>query len=275
MIIKYIADLCSNHNMEESRLIELIHMAKEIGCTGIKLQILDERLGRTQEEKDRFGKLRLPSHFINLAYHISMELHLDFYCTPFHPDFIPELEPMVTGFKIGSYELLWLELIETCAMTKLPITISCGGGYFEEIGAAFRTASRHLHPEHITLYHCIPHYPANPRYAHLYKISQLWYTYCNSRIGYSDHTVDLYTIYHAIKAGSREIEFHLDLADGKGLESHLGHCWKPAAAHNMILATSNYKAETTYLENLSYYSNMRKERTDPIDGMRGILNGGV
>lgn len=269
MTIRYVADLCSNHNGDLDRLIDLIEVAKGIGCSAVKLQMYDERLGRTPEEKKKFGETKMPKDFVSWAYHKCKELGLELHCTPFHPDFVKFLDPYVDEFKIGSYELLWLELIRACAKTGKPINISCGGGTTGEINRAFHTAIRFLPAELISLYHCIPHYPAKPNQAQLYKITELKQNYPNSIIGYSDHINHFYIMLDAVRFKAQAIEFHLDLEDGKGNESHLGHCWNPAKAQDMIIMSSSIEAINNGQDSF-YYADMRKKRTNPNDGMRGI-----
>lgn len=266
MAIKWIAELGSNHNVNKDRLINLIFAAKEIGCQAVKLQVFDERLGRMPENKKIFKERKLPEHFLSIAYHKCKELGLDLNCSVFHPSFVPMLDPFIDEFKIGSYELLWLDLIEACAKTRKPLSISTGGGTDEEIEQAYTKARSFLPKELITLYHCIPFYPANNTATKLYKIAELKYKYHSSFIGYSDHTTSPETIYNAIMAGAKEIEFHLDLNDMKGVESKYGHCLSVDMAKGII----NISRSELYIFDAVIYEDMRAARTNPKDGMRGM-----
>ena len=268
--MKFIAEIGSNHNQNKNRLLELIETSKHVGADAVKLQMFDERLGRTKQEKDLFKSRMLPSHFMSIAYHACKDLKMELHCTPFHPDFVPVLDPFLDGFKIGSYELLWLDLIKACAETRKPITISCGGGTIDEITNAYNAARLSLPQELISLYHCIPFYPANSENMH--RIYELQKEFPQSFIGYSDHTMSTKTLLHATMLGAREIEFHLDLPDGEGAESIYVHCWQPKTIQSAIQACKNYKPFDNE-PHLNEYDNMRAQRTNPIDGMRGMYNG--
>lgn len=264
--MKFIAELGSNHNQNKDRLLDLIKTAKHVGADAIKLQMFDERLGNTEEYKQILKARKLPQHFLSIAYHACKDLKMEFHCTPFHPDFVPMLDPFLDGFKIGSYELLWLDLIKACAETRRPIAISCGGGTLEEITNAYNAARWSLPPEFISMYHCIPAYPANPDNMHI--IHELQKEFPQSFIGYSDHTGDMKTLLTAVKLGAQEIEFHLDLNDGEGTEYVHGHCWRPNAIATAIKTCKEYKPFT--LSHCDYIDTMRAGRTNPKDGRRGI-----
>ena len=262
-MIRFVGEIGANHNKDKLRLLNLIETAKDIGCDAVKLQAFDERLGRTPEEKSTMKDRMLPKEFVPIAYDKCRKLKLGLHCSVFHPDFVEFLDPYMDEFKVGSYELLWLDLINTCARTRKPLGISTGGGTEEEIYYAYNKAALHIPKELITMYHCVPFYPTDPMQSRLYKIPQLTYNYPNSFVGYSDHTTSPRVIRDAVIAGAKEIEFHIDLEDRQGSETYHGHCWIPFNAKAMI-------DEVKSLHKIEEYVKMRAARTNPKDGMRGM-----
>lgn len=270
--MKWISEIGSNHNGDWTRLETLIKTSKDVGADAIKLQMFDERLGRTQEQKEIFKKNALPEVFLARTYLLCKELKLEFHCTPFHPDFVPVLDTYVDGFKIGSYELLWLDLIKACAATRVPIAISCGGGTQDEIINAYNAAKWSLPEELISMYACSPFYPSPTD--ELHTISELQREFPQSFIGYSDHTHLVHVMKSAIALGAKEIEFHLDLDDKHGREAAYGHCWYPSEIKKVIDYSKKYVPFDMGDNNMFVmaYETMRSQRTNPKDGMRGIID---
>lgn len=274
MGLTFIADIGSNHNRSLMRTRSLIKIAKEVGCDAIKFQLFDDRLERYNNKKQVLRTRALPREFVDYIYYDCKRVQLPLHFTVFHPDDVFFLDPYVDEFKIGSYELLCLGLIEACAKTRKSIGISTGGGTREEIQAAYFTARRFLPPELITLYHCDPHYPAKLEEIHMEKVLALQAlssvaenkTRC-SVVGYSDHTCNSWAIAGAIALGATHIELHLDLDDGDGAESKHGHCWQSGHAQEMI------KHARIFYQGLTHSSDclaMRAARTDPSDYSRPL-----
>lgn len=284
-MIRFIADVGSNHNRSLERTVRLIQAAKEIGCDAVKFQAFDERLSRDPRTKAVLRERQLPLKFLPQIQAECKRLKIQLHCSVFHPDFVPALEPFVDEFKVGSYEILWLDLIKKCCDTGKPLGISCGGATMDEIGEALAVTNVKEQPPR-TLYHCIPQYPANPIETELYRIHGLWHNfrgYSRLHFGYSDHTVCPQVMFSVMRAfdclissyrfGPREIsiEFHLDLNDEKGFEFKHGHCWTPKEETIRMIAKMQQMHESIYDQSIfenENYREMRANRTDPLSGSR-------
>ena len=68
------------------------------------------------------------------------------------------------------------------------------------------------------------------------------------------------------------IEFHFDLNDGKGLESQIGHCWKPNEIYNLTKYIKNKKIIEGKLIKKPNINEIKERnwRTDPSDGLRPL-----
>src|SRR5690606_19407123 len=155
-----------------------------------------------------------------------------FSCTPFYLDAVQELLPYVDFFKIASYELLWDELLASCAETGKPIVLSTGMATLEEIRHAvncLRTGGC----VDLTLLHCVSGYPTPIKECNLKAIDTLRTSF-DCPVGWSDHSVSSEVICRAVhRWEAAMVEFHLDL-DGQGEEYGGRHCWLPTAAEAMI-----------------------------------------
>jgi len=195
------------------------------------------------------------------------EKKIQFSCTPFYLDAVKELEPFVNFYKIASYELLWDDLLITCALTKKPVIISTGMANLDEINHAVEVLRKNeCEPK---VLHCTSAYPTPSYEANLSAIETIRKsTQCE--MGWSDHTVSPGVIHRAIhKWGAKIIEFHLDL-EGKGEEFSSGHCWLPHDIEKVIKEIRD--AEQTDGNGVKEPGrselNDRQWRTDPSDGLR-------
>lgn len=262
-MVKFIAELGSNHNGSLDRIYKLIDTAKEIGCQCVKFQLFNENLYAPQCTKQRkqLHKWRLPEEYIPEIAMYCKEKDIEFGCTPFFLGAVNILYPFVDWYKVGSYELLWLDLIKAVARTGKPVILSTGMGTIEELDNALIATKG---TDDITLLHCNSTYPALPRECLLQNIKGLK-TYDVS-VGWSDHTRHPGIIYAAIAHGAEVIEFHMDLENGKGWESKYGHCWSP---HEIQEVIDNVRigeiASQPVTENT--LTALRQQRTD-TDGMR-------
>jgi sialic acid synthase SpsE len=240
MAIRFIADAGGNHGGDMNRVSDLIDTAKSIGCDAIKFQYYEaDKLYAPGFDKQHqaAAQTALPHAFVPAIRTLCQIVGIEFHITPFHSADVEWLSGYVSAFKIASYSILDLKLIEACVRTGKPLGISMGGASNKEIDAAFCKAveCRPDSPEWLNFYHCIPEYPAK-----LYSgmMNNLQSPFLAGMIGeydaYSDHTRSRMVVLAAIAAGARTIEFHLDLEDGVGAESKYGHCWTPAEAHNRI-----------------------------------------
>jgi len=272
-MIKFIAEVSSNHSRDIERAMEFIDCASKIGCDAVKFQLFKidklfapEILKNSKKHRDR-KQWELPVEFFPKLFKRCKEKKIQFSCTPFYLDAVKELEPFVNFYKIASYELLWDDLLIACALTKKPVIISTGMANLDEINHAVEVLRKNeCEPK---VLHCTSAYPTPSYEANLSAIETIRKsTQCE--MGWSDHTVSPGVIHRAIhKWGAKIIEFHLDL-EGKGEEFSSGHCWLPHDIEKVIKEIRD--AEQTDGNGVKEPSrselNERQWRTDPSDGLR-------
>ena len=272
-MVKFIAEVSSNHSRDIDRSIEFVDVAAKIGCDAVKFQLFKidklfapEILKKSKQHRDR-KQWELPIEFLPLLAKRCKEKKIQFSCTPFYLDAVKELEPYVDFYKLASYELLWDDLLIACALTKKPVIISTGMANLDEIKHAVDVLRKNgCEPK---VLHCTSAYPTPSSEANLSAIDTIRkVTKCE--VGWSDHTVSPGVIHRAIhKWDAKIIEFHLDL-EGKGEEFGSGHCWLPNKIREVIKQIR--EAEETdgngVKEPVPSELSDREWRTDPSDGLR-------
>jgi N-acetylneuraminate synthase len=192
------------------------------------------------------------------------------------------LKNYVDYFKIGSYELLYTDLIETVARTGKPWIISTGMESFnlkkdssnqKDFMINVRKATRIgrlVENSPFVILACNSNYPAKPEDCNLRNIAILSDYFIAQKIGWSDHTVEPGVIYKAISLGAEYIEFHFDLEDGMGYEYKIGHCWKPNQIKKVIHDVRIGEVAENNIFNTSNEKGIARWRMDPVDGMRPL-----
>lgn len=276
MSTQFIAEVSSNHHQNLERCLEFIDTAASIGCDAVKFQLFKidqlfapEILEKSDSHRER-KNWELPTAFLPKLAERSRERGIQFSCTPFYLDAVAELEPHVDFYKIASYELLWDDLIMSCARTGKPLILSTGMASLPEIHHAVSTAYNAGCTD-LTLLHCVSGYPTPPHECNISTIQSLRNT-CKCSVGWSDHSHSPAVIYRAIhKWSASTIEFHLDL-DGEGEEFNTGHCWLPSEMQTII---NNVKISLTSdgdaIKNPAPSELSDREwRADPKDGLRPL-----
>ena len=285
--VDFIAEVSSNHNRDLNRMKEFIYASKDAGCTGVKFQLFrieelfsPEILRKSATHRKRKGWELSIEHLLPLA-ELARELDLKFSCTPFYLEAVETLLPYVDFYKIASYELLWMDLLQKCGETGKPLVFSTGMSTLEEVkkalNAIFKTQCKD-----ITILHCNSAYPTPVKDANLLAFDTLKNLSNNIlkpkdvsiKIGYSDHTASPAVLYRAAHHHNISfIEFHLDL-DGNGEEYRSGHCWLPKDIA-MVIKNINQGIESDGSEEFGPSPSELPDcewRADPSDGLRPLLN---
>jgi len=275
-MIKFIAEVSSNHHRDLSRSIDFINSAAKSGCAAVKFQLFkidqlfsSEILERSEKHRKR-KEWELPLSFIPKLAQRCLEQGIEFSCTPFYLDAVTELEPYVSFFKIASYELLWDDLLAACAQTGKPVILSTGMATIYEIKQAVDVLQKNG-CKTPTLLHCTSAYPTPYDEANLAAIETIRQA-TGCEVGWSDHTVESAVIHRAIhRWGASLIEFHLDL-DGKGEEFGAGHCWLPHQIAEVIQdVKKGFAADGNGIkEPVPSELPDRLWRADPSDGLRPL-----
>lgn len=144
------------------------------------------------------------------------EVGVDFLSTPFDitaVDFLEELG--VEFYKIASFELVDIPLIEYVASKGKPMVMSCGMGSIEEIEEALAACKRQKN-ENVVLLKCCSQYPAQYEDMNISVIPDMKERF-KKPVGLSDHSFGSLAPVVAVAMGAQVIEKHVCL--NKEIES--------------------------------------------------------
>ncbi|MDE6054233.1 MAG: pseudaminic acid synthase, partial [Lachnospiraceae bacterium] len=218
-----IAEMSANHAGSIERALELIHVAKEAGADCVKIQTytpdtmtIDCRIEYFQIEKGTweddnlyslYQKAYTPWEWQEQLRDEAAKVGIDFLSTPFDHTSVDFLENLGVGFyKIASFELVDIPLLEYISSKKKPIIMSTAMGTLEEINEAvaaiYRTGNKQL-----ALMKCSSAYPAKSEEMNLSTIRDLKARF-NIPIGLSDHSMGYFSAATAVAMGANIIEKH-------------------------------------------------------------------
>lgn len=136
------------------------------------------------------------------------ELGVDFLSTPFDNTAVDFLEELgVEFYKIASFELVDIPLIEYVASKGKPIIMSCGMGSEEEIREALETCYRQGNDK-VILLKCCSQYPAQFQDMNVAAIPVLKELF-HKPVGLSDHSFGSLAPVVAVSMGAKVIEKHV------------------------------------------------------------------
>lgn len=222
-----IAEMSANHNQSFDEAVRILHAAKECGADAIKLQTYTPDTMTIDSDQDYFrikgtiwegeklynlyGKAYTPWEWQPELKKIADEIGIILFSTPFDKTAVDFLEAMdVTAYKIASFELVDIPLIEYVAGKRKPIIMSTGMASFSEIEEAV-SAARNAGAREIALLKCTSSYPALPEDMNLKTISHLSEAF-GVPAGLSDHTLGIAASVAAVALGACIIEKHLTLS---------------------------------------------------------------
>ncbi len=143
---------------------------------------------------------------------------LDFLSTPFDAEAVDFLEGLGTeAYKIASFEMVDIPLIEYTASKAKPMIISCGMGSLEEIQDAI-DACRRMNNDNVVLLKCCSEYPAKWDDMHLGNIPDMRKRF-NVPVGLSDHSPGSVGAVAGVALGACAIEKHVKLGGVKSADS--------------------------------------------------------
>jgi sialic acid synthase SpsE len=272
----FIAEASSNHAGDLARALAFVDAAADAGCDAVKFQLFKidrmfapEILAQSAKHRAR-RDWELPLVHLEPLTARCARRGIRFSCTPFYHEAVDELRPFVDFYKIASYELLVMPLLEACARTGKPVVLSTGMATLEEIRDAAATL-RQAGAEDLTLLHCVSAYPTPVEEANLSAIAAIREA-TGCPVGWSDHTRKAAVIERAVhRWDAAAVEFHLDL-DGNGAEYAAGHCWLPHEIAPVIARIrESLAADGTGFKGPQPCEREDREwRADPADGMRPL-----
>jgi pseudaminic acid synthase len=223
-----IAELSANHNQDFDQAVKLIHAAKEADADAVKLQTYtaDTLTIDCDNEYFRIGKGTIwegknlyslykeaytPWEWQPELKKIANDLGMDLFSTPFDFSSVDFLESMdVPAYKVASFEIVDLPLIQKIAQTGKPIILSTGMASLAEIEDAVH-AIRDEGNEQIALLKCTSAYPACAEEMNVRTIPHLAQMF-DLPVGLSDHTLGISVPVAAVALGACIIEKHFTLS---------------------------------------------------------------
>ena len=222
-----IAELSANHGGEIEIAIETIRAAKRAGADAIKLQTYTADTITIDSKKDYFkinhgtawdGQFlydlykdaALPWEWHQKLFEVAKEEGLICFSSPFDfkaVDLLEELNSPI--YKIASFEITDIPLIEYAASKGKPIIISTGIAGVEDIELAIETCKK-VGNNDITILKCTSAYPAAPEDANLLTIPDIAKRF-GVKVGLSDHTMGTEAPAIAVALGATVIEKHFIL----------------------------------------------------------------
>lgn len=136
---------------------------------------------------------------------------VDFLSTPFDPTAVDFLEGIgCEAYKIASFELVDIPLIEYTASKGKPMILSCGMGSVEEIQDAL-DACRRAENSQVVLLKCCSEYPARWENMHLSNIPDMARRF-QVPVGLSDHSMGSLAAAVGVSLGACVVEKHVCLS---------------------------------------------------------------
>jgi N-acetylneuraminate synthase/N,N'-diacetyllegionaminate synthase len=221
-----VAEIGLCHNGDLDRAKQLIKESVEAGVHAVKFQKRDvdnlairEVLDAPDNRFPSFGKTyREVRKFIEFdvsAYKKLMEyadkLGVAFFVSVFDIQSAKEMAELnIPVFKVASHCMSNKPLIRYLSQLKIPVLLSTGMSYIEEIDETVKMLVDAEVP--LGIYHCVSEYPHSFQTSNLTFIQTLKNRY-GLPVGYSSHEKENYTAILAVAAGACSIEKHVTLSN--------------------------------------------------------------
>ncbi len=229
--VYFIAEMSANHGGSLDNALEIVRRSAEAGADCVKIQTytadsmtidcdndyfkVSGGLWDGYKLYDLYADASTPYEWQGRIKEECEKCSVDFLSTPFNPKAVDFLEKInVEAYKIASYELVDLPLIEYTASKHKPMIISVGMGTLEEIQECI-DACRRVGNDQIVLLKCCSEYPAPWNDMKLGNIPDMSKRF-KLPIGLSDHSAGSLGAVVGVTLGACVIEKHVKI---EGVES--------------------------------------------------------
>lgn len=221
----FIAEVGQNHNGNLDDALEYIRVFSAAGASAVKFQTRDNKFLFSTEAYeapyhsdnafgDTYGEHR---EFLELSRSDLLQIkdeckrcNVDFMSTPFdEPSIDLLMEVGVDLFKVASFDLGNIPLINRLVVTGKPIVLSIGGGRQDHIDSTINFLIQS--EANFSVLHCVSHYPCPPNHLRLGRIKKLLENYSEISIGSSDHFSGILSGPVAYMLGAKVFEKHVTL----------------------------------------------------------------
>ncbi len=222
-----IAELSANHRQNYETAVELVKAAKAAGADAVKLQTYTPDTITINSDSETFSHSQsslwagqnlyqlyqeayTPWEWQPKLKQLADDIDIDLFSSPFDHSAVDFLEGMaVPAYKIASFEIVDIPLIEKTAATGKPLIISTGMASIAEIEEAL-AAAHSAGANGIALLKCCSAYPAQPEEMNLITIQDMLRRF-HVPVGLSDHTLGVEVPLAATALGACIIEKHFTL----------------------------------------------------------------
>lgn len=222
-----VAELSGNHRQDFNIAVKSIEAMKECGVDAVKLQTYTPDTMTLDSDNEYFQikhgtiwdgrslyklyqEAYTPWEWQPKLKKIAEDLGLACFSTPFDKTAVDFLEGMnVEVYKVASFEIMDIPLIEYIASKGKPVIMSTGVATRSDIEEAVN-ACRRMKNYQIALLKCTSSYPASPEEMNLKTIPDIAKEF-NVMSGLSDHTLSMAVPILSIALGAKIIEKHFIL----------------------------------------------------------------
>lgn len=219
-----VAELSANHNHKKEIAFQTIEAAKKAGADAVKIQTYTADTMTLDCDNEYFqinqGTLwdgttlyklyqqaYTPWEWHKELFDYAAELGIPLFSTPFDKTAVDFLETLNNPiYKIASFEITDIPLIEYTASKHKPMIISLGLASLKEIEEVLAVCKKAGNSD-ITLLKCTSSYPAPLNEANLLTIPDMLKRF-NCKVGLSDHTMGDTCACAAVALGAKVIEKH-------------------------------------------------------------------
>jgi len=227
-----IAELSANHMQDFDVAVETIRAIKDFGADAVKFQTFTPDTITINSDKsyfqieqgtiwdgktlyDLYGEAFMPWEWQPELKRIAEKLGLICFSSPFDKTAVDFLEEMdVPAYKIASFEITDVPLIEYIASKGKPVIISTGIAELCDIEMAVNACKR-VGNHQIILLKCTSSYPAPLELMNLKTIPNMAETF-GLTVGLSDHTIGSSVAVASVALGAKVIEKHFILDKNMG-----------------------------------------------------------
>lgn len=221
-----IAEISGNHMQNKSRFLKLIDTAFKNGADLVKIQTYEPQ-DITLNIRNKFFKIKkglwknkylwqlykkahTPFKWHRSAFDVAKKHKKIIFSSPFSKRGVDFLEKLnVKLYKVASFEITDLKLINYIASKRKPIILSTGMATIPEIKNAIKEINK-FHDK-IMILHCVSNYPTDLKDSNLSRINDLKKIFKKYKIGLSDHTNNIFSSIASYGYGIAAIEKHFNL----------------------------------------------------------------
>lgn len=222
-----VAEVSANHGQDIKIAKETMKAAKEAGADAIKIQTYtpdtitincDNEYFQVKQGTiwdgttlyELYQEAYTPWEWHKELFDYAKELDVTIFSSPFDKTAVDLLEELDTPiYKVASFEITDIPLIEYMASKGKPMIISTGIAQIGEIKEAIETC-RKVGNEDITILKCTSSYPAPYEEMNIRTIPNIRETF-GVKVGLSDHTLGSTVALGAVALGAKVVEKHVIL----------------------------------------------------------------